>query len=104
MMIRRLLHWLAGHLRAKVYEAEVSETNPARKPLFERYLVCRLPGGGAVYLHHYLRADPDRGPHDHPWNWAIALPLAGGYVEERMAGWGFFGPTLKAHARRPGRP
>jgi len=48
----------------------------------------RLPLIGAVtcYLHHYLRSDPDRGPHDHPWAWAVALPVAGGYREHRVVG------------------
>ena len=79
--VRRALYAWAGRLPAVIYDAEVSGTNPARTPLFERYHVftCRLPWLGEVtlYLHHYLRSDPDRGPHDHPWPWAVALPLAG---------------------------
>jgi hypothetical protein len=86
--VRRALYAWAGRLPAVIYDAEVSETNPARTPLFERYRVftCRLPWLGEVtlYLHHYLRSDPDRGPHDHPWPWAVSLPLAGGYHEDRV--------------------
>lgn len=56
--------------------------------------------GGAVYLHHYLRSDPDRGVHDHPWDHAIAVQLAGGYFEERFAGVSPEG-LRKAIKRRP---
>ena len=103
-MMRALLHWLTGRLRVNIVKAEVSAQDPTRTPLFERYLVCGLPGGGAVYLHHYLRPDPDRGLHDHPWPWAIALPLAGGYYEERVWRWGLHGPHTCFHRRRPGLP
>jgi hypothetical protein len=88
--LRRFLHRWAGSLPTVIYYAEISESDPARAPLFERSHVftARLPLLGAVtlYLHHYLRSDPDRGPHDHPWPWAIALPLAGGYHEDRVIG------------------
>jgi hypothetical protein len=39
-----------------------------------------------LYLHHFHRSDVDRELHSHPWNWAISLILAGGYVEERREG------------------
>lgn len=85
---RRFLHRWAGNLPAVIYDAEISADDPARTPLFERYHVFtgRLPilGEVTLYLHHYLRSDPDRGPHDHPWPWAVSLPLAGGYHEDRV--------------------
>lgn len=84
---RQLLHWIAGYLPVKIRRCETEEDPRARVPLYERYFVHRLRGGGCAYLHHYLRSDPDRGPHDHPWPWAIAIPLARGYIEERVLGW-----------------
>lgn len=33
-----------------------------------------------VYLHHILRSDDDRDPHDHPWDYTTAI-LANGYRE-----------------------
>ncbi|MBI3453992.1 MAG: hypothetical protein HY057_14385 [Rhodospirillales bacterium] len=100
MILRRILHFISGYLRVRVIEAEGAIDRDARLPLFERYFICRLPGGGAAYLHHYLRSDPDRGPHDHPWNWAVAVPLAGGYVEERLAGFNRQGTRLRCRRRR----
>jgi hypothetical protein len=37
-------------------------------------------------LHHFHRSDEDQELHTHPWRWAVALQLAGGYVEERRVG------------------
>lgn len=37
-----------------------------------------------VYLHKFHRSDEDREHHNHPWKWAVAIVLKGGYVEERM--------------------
>lgn len=87
---RKTLHWVSGRLPCRFYA-------PTGEPtLFERYFLFRVFGVTA-YLHHYLRSDPDRGHHDHPWEWAWALPLAGGYTESRI---GFFGGELWEGCRR----
>lgn len=49
----------------------------------EPYMVrwaCKLPGGRALRLHKILRPDPDRHPHDHPFDMHVWV-LWGGYVE-----------------------
>lgn len=75
---RRTLQWVAKKRPARII------WNDPGNPLFIRYFLFRLPGGGQVYLHHYLRRDEDRGVHDHPWGQACSLILAGGYVEKRL--------------------
>jgi hypothetical protein len=89
-LLRRALFALAGRLPTRIIWAEQSEHDPSRSPLFERshLFTVRLPliGDVTCYLHHYLRSDPDAGLHDHPWPWAIAVPLVGGYREERLIG------------------
>jgi len=42
-----------------------------------------LPG---LFIHRFCRSDHDRELHNHPWDWAVALVLTGGYVEERKEG------------------
>jgi len=37
----------------------------------------------AVFLHKFHRGDADRDQHNHPWDLAVAIVLAGGYREER---------------------
>jgi hypothetical protein len=39
-----------------------------------------------VLLHRFHRGDHDGELHSHPWAWAIAIVLAGGYVEDRRVG------------------
>lgn len=39
-----------------------------------------------VLLHRFFRGDHDGELHSHPWRWAVAIVLAGGYVEERRVG------------------
>jgi len=97
---RRLLHRWAGGRPTRVIEHD-------GRPLFERSVVWsgRVPliGEIVVYLHHYLISDPNRGLHDHPWPWAVSLPLAGGYVEERLRGIGR-ALIIGRLPRRPLRP
>lgn len=42
-----------------------------------------------IYIHQFHRSDEDVETHSHPWDWAIALVLRGGYVETRDLG-GYF--------------
>lgn len=43
----------------------------------------RWPEGWNIYLHCFHRSDEDRELHNHPWQWARSVILAGGYLEER---------------------
>lgn len=52
-------------------------------PLMRRWvLVTPL---GSIRLHHFLRSDADRHPHDHPW-WFVTLVLAGEYDDYAWSG------------------
>jgi len=42
-----------------------------------------------VYLHHILKADEDKHPHNHPWSF-IAIIIAGGYREGLITIGGWF--------------
>lgn len=104
MILRRLLHFLSGYLPLRIVSAERDDGRPGTEPLFERYFLGQM-FGWTLYLHHYLRSDPDRGPHDHPWNWAITLPLCEGYIEERLVGYSAAkGLHLRWIIRLPGLP
>lgn len=90
MMLRRTIHWAAGYLPMRTIMAEPEGFARGRgtgtaplTPLFERYFWLKWPERFTVYVHHYLRSDPDSAPHDHPWEWSLAFPLFG-YVEVRF--------------------
>ena len=76
----RFLYRLTGWLRCRVIHGNQGE------PYLERYHLFRLPGGGGAYIHRFLDSDPDRGLQDHPWRKALGVVLAGGYLEQRLAG------------------
>jgi hypothetical protein len=59
--------------------------NDGECPYLERYFVLHLLGW-RVYVHRFVASDPDRGLHDHPWEIAVSLLVAGRYVEQRR--WG----------------
>lgn len=56
-----------------------------------RYFLTGRPSSegdhdGRVLLHHFIRGDYDRRPHNHPWHWAESVILSGGYIEDRVLG------------------
>lgn len=53
------------------------------RPYLVRHLVCRLPGGRRIYLHHFLASDDADVVHDHPCRF-VSLLLSGAYTEERL--------------------
>jgi hypothetical protein len=57
-----------------------------------------FPRGLGVYLHRFHRSDDDFALHNHPWAWARALILAGGYSEERRES---DHRTVRRHLRLP---
>jgi hypothetical protein len=85
--MRRLMFWLTNRLPAREIRGEHGE------PYLERYSLFGLCGWRA-YIHRFRASDPDRGLHDHPWDWSISLILSGSYREVR------FGE--EARALRPG--
>lgn len=76
-MLKRLLFWISGYLPCRLIDV-------AGKPYLERYSLLRFENGTRVHLHRFVASDDDRFVHDHPWRWAVAVILSGGYTEERM--------------------
>lgn len=108
---RQFLFWWSGWLplRTIMAGADTERRSDALMasdhltPLFERYYVGSC-FGYTVYLHHYLRSDPDAAPHNHPWPWALVIPLAGGYWERRPLRISEAGLVLRDTWRRPFKP
>lgn len=73
-------------------------TDIAQTSVYLRRWSLWLPFGWSLKLHHILRADDDRCPHDHPWGF-WTLILWGGYDEVIL---GVFGGE-KVNRMRPGR-
>lgn len=51
-------------------------------PFLYRYHLFALTNDGpGVCIHRFVKSDPDRGYHDHPWKRALSFILCGGYDE-----------------------
>lgn len=75
-MIKKLLYNFSGNLPCRLIDIDGN-------PYLERYFIGKI-FGITFYLHRFVSADTERNVHDHPWGWAFALVLAGGYQEERL--------------------
>ena len=82
-MILRFLHWLSRRLAVREIFGDDGTL------YLQRFRILGwMPGDErrwpfSIYLHRFHRPDLDDAPHSHPWNWAVSLVLAGGYVESR---------------------
>jgi hypothetical protein len=82
---------------------------PSGESYLERYFLFEFPewwlfgkwAGGCVYLHRFVDSDPDRGEHDHPWDRAYSLVLAGSYTEHRLKN--IWAHGVERRRRLPGR-
>ncbi len=52
-------------------------------PKLHRHYLIGTGKTFGVFVHHFVGSDEPAIFHDHPWTWAIALVLRGGYTEER---------------------
>jgi 8-oxo-dGTP diphosphatase len=51
--------------------------------LYRYHLISFGKDGPGLCIHNFVKSDPDRGYHDHPWTRALAFILCGSY-EERI--------------------
>lgn len=51
--------------------------------LYRYHLFALTKDGPGMCIHRFVKSDPDRGYHDHPWSNAMSFILCGGY-EERI--------------------
>ena len=74
-----------SRLVARIFRHEVINGRCATDRYLNRWTLLRLPGGRALYLHHFVGSDWSRDLHDHPKRF-VSIGLRGGYVEERLEG------------------
>lgn len=49
--------------------------------LYRYHLITFGYDGPGLCIHRFVKSDPERGYHDHPWSKAISFILCGGYTE-----------------------
>lgn len=74
--IRRVVVFLTNYLPVKVIRDDRGT------PFLYRYHLFAFGNDGpGMCIHHFVKSDPDRGYHDHPWKNAVSFILSGGYQE-----------------------
>lgn len=95
--MRSLLLWLTTFLAAPRVIMDRDGGTPylarhyliGKRPAVDQHgnpVRAERPSTPQVYLHRFFRSDHDGELHSHPWRWAVAIILAGGYAEERRVG------------------
>ena len=74
--IRMLVELFVKCLRVKIIRDDKGTPFLYRYHLFN----CGNNGPG-ICIHHFVKSDPDRGFHDHPWRRAFSFILCGSYSE-----------------------
>jgi len=75
--IRWLVIFITNYLPVKVIKDDKGV------PFLYRYHIFKWGNNGAgVCIHHFVKSDPERGHHSHPWRHSLSFILAGGYQEQ----------------------
>jgi len=76
LVIRWLIVSITNYLPVKV----IRDDNGV--PFLYRYHILALTNDGpGICIHHFVKSDPDRGYHNHPWKRSLSFILAGRYSE-----------------------
>lgn len=75
-LIRRIVVFITNYMPVKIIRDDHG------RPFLYRYHLFSLTNNGpGVCIHHFIKSDPDRGYHDHPWKHSLSFILCGGYSE-----------------------
>ena len=76
--LRRFIVFITNYLPVKVIRDDKGV------PFLYRYHLFTFGNDGpGMCIHRFVKSDPDRGFHDHPWSKALSFIMCGGY-EERI--------------------
>lgn len=74
--IRWLVVLITNYLPVKIIRDD-----HGRPFLYRYHLFSFTNNGPGVCIHRFIKSDPDRGYHDHPWKHSMSFILCGGYTE-----------------------
>jgi 8-oxo-dGTP diphosphatase len=79
-LLRCLIVALTNYLPVKVIRDDKGV------PFLYRYHLFMLgPDGPGMCIHRFVKSDPERGYHDHPWSFSMSFILCGGYHERILS-------------------
>jgi 8-oxo-dGTP diphosphatase len=87
LMLSCLLNYIESWVRTLVIfitdflPVKVIRDDDGRPFLYRYHLFSLTKDGPGICFHHFVRSDPDRGFHSHPWARSMSFILCGGYDE-----------------------
>jgi ADP-ribose pyrophosphatase YjhB (NUDIX family) len=96
MLFTRLLDYVEKLVRTQVeficnyLPVKVIRDDRGVPFLYRYHLFSLTKDGPGMCIHRFVKSDPDRGYHDHPWHRSMSLILCGGYEERIFQGQGRF--------------
>jgi 8-oxo-dGTP diphosphatase len=92
--VRQFIVFITNYLPVKVIKDE-----RGRPFLYRYHLFSLYEDGPGMCIHWFVKSDPDRGYHDHPWLKSVSFILCGGYEERIYSPHAENGYTVK-HRKR----
>ena len=74
--IRWFVVFITNYLPVKIIRDD-----HGRPFLYRYHLFSFTNNGPGICIHRFIKSDPDRGYHDHPWKHSFSFILCGGYSE-----------------------
>lgn len=94
-IILLMVGWITACLPVKI----IRDDNG--KPFLYRYNLFSFKNGPGINIHRFVRSDPDRGFHDHPWSGGYSFILSGEYKERILNLNGVKGESIETHTFDP---
>jgi hypothetical protein len=74
------MRWLVV-LTTNYLPVKIIRDDHGRPFLYRYHLFSFTKDGPGMCIHHFIKSDPDRGYHDHPWKHSFSFILCGKYSE-----------------------
>lgn len=81
-LIEYIIRFIISHI-TNYFPVKVIRDDRGVPFLYRYHLFALTNDGPGMCIHRFVKSDPDRGYHDHPWSKALSFILCGGY-EERI--------------------
>jgi len=78
--IEQIVRWCVEKV-ARVLPVKIIRDDRGVPFLYRYHLFAWGNNGPGMCIHHFVKSDPERGYHDHPWRHGLSFILCGGYDE-----------------------
>jgi len=85
------------HLFIRCLKVKVIRDDKGVPFLYRYHILMLTKNGPGICIHRFVKSDPDRGFHDHPWSYACSWILSGEYKERILITDGMSKKQIRDH-------